>query len=83
LLPETKGIPLEEMARIFGDEVVVNLDDVHINHQTHELVIGGGELEHVATHQGMTPEVEKAIREECEKKDKGECKVHRENVRRI
>jgi hypothetical protein len=53
LLPETKGIPLEEMARIFGDEVVVNSDDVQINHDTHELVIGGGALEHVATHQDM------------------------------
>jgi hypothetical protein len=64
LLPETKGIPLEEMARIFGDEVVVNLDDVHINHDTHELVIGGGALEHVATHQGREKEE----------------KVHTENV---
>jgi hypothetical protein len=53
LLPETKGIPLEEMARIFGDEVVVNSDDVQINHDTHELVIGGGASEHVATHQDM------------------------------
>jgi hypothetical protein len=53
LLPEPKGIPLEEMARIFGDEVVVNLDDVQINHDTHELVIGGGALEHVATYQDV------------------------------
>jgi hypothetical protein len=53
LLPETKGIPLEQIARIFGNEVVVNLNDVHINHDTHELVIGGGALEHVATHQDV------------------------------
>jgi hypothetical protein len=53
LLPETKGIPLEEMARISSDEVVVNLDDVQINHDTYELVIGGGVLEHVATHQDV------------------------------
>ncbi|KAH4007443.1 hypothetical protein HBI24_065950 [Parastagonospora nodorum] len=59
LLPETKGIPLEEMAHIFGDDVVVNLDDVHINHDTHELVIGGGMLEHVATYQVTNPEAEK------------------------
>jgi hypothetical protein len=74
LLPETKGIPLEEMAKIFGDEVVVTLDDVHVNHTTHELVVGGGEkggLEHVATHQGMTPEVERAIREEHDRREKG------------
>jgi hypothetical protein len=77
LLPETKGIPLEEMARIFGDDVVVNLDDVHINHHTHELVIGGGALEHVATHQGITPEAEKALQEAREKDD---GKVHREMI---
>lgn len=73
LLPETKGIPLEEMARLFGDEVVVTLDDVHVNHNTHELVIGHGEkngLEHVATHQNMTPEVERAIREEHDQREK-------------
>ncbi|KAF2029182.1 MFS general substrate transporter [Setomelanomma holmii] len=67
LIPETKGILLEEMAKIFGDEVVVKLDEVHVNHDRHELVVGGvekGGLEHVATHQGMTPEVERAIREE-------------------
>jgi hypothetical protein len=69
LLPETKGIPLEEMARIFGDDVVVNLDDVHINHDTHELVISGGVLEHVATYQGTNPKVEK---------DHG--RVHKENL---
>jgi hypothetical protein len=55
------------MARIFGDEVVVNLDDVHINHDTHELVIGGGALEYVATHQG---------------REKGEM-VHREDVKGV
>jgi hypothetical protein len=64
------------MARIFGDDVVVNLDDVH-NHDTHELVIGGGALEHVATHQGITPEAERALREAGEKED---GKVHKEVV---
>lgn len=71
------------MARIFGDEVVVTLDDVHINHDTHELVIGHGEkggLEHVATHQGVTPEIENAIREELDKEEKAGRKVHREDV---
>jgi hypothetical protein len=83
LLPETKGIPLEEMAKIFGDEVVVTLDDVHINHNTHELVIGGGDkggLEHVATHQGMTPEVEMAIREEHDRREKEDNREHRETI---
>lgn len=70
------------MARIFGDDVVVTLDTVHINHDTHELVIGGGEkngLEHVATHQGVTPEIEQAIREELDKSEKAR-KSHKENV---
>lgn len=40
-MPETKGIPLEEMARMFGDEVVVSLDAVHVDHGTHEVVIDG------------------------------------------
>jgi len=69
LLPETKSIPLEEMARIFGDDVVVNLDDVHINHDTHELVIGEEMLEHVATYQGTNPKVEK-----------DHSRVHKENL---
>ncbi|KAF2107746.1 general substrate transporter [Lophiotrema nucula] len=64
VLPETKGIPLEEMAKIFGEteDVVVFTDDLHVDHNTHELVVARkGELEHVATHQGVTPEIEKAI----------------------
>lgn len=71
------------MARIFGDEVVVNLDDVHINHNTHELVIGNekeGGLEHVATHQGITPEVERAIRDDHDRREKEEQKVHKESI---
>lgn len=71
------------MARIFGDDVVVKLDDVHINHNTHELIVGTGErngLTHVATHQGMTPEVEMAIREEHDKREKEVNTVQKENV---
>ncbi|KAF2015641.1 MFS general substrate transporter [Aaosphaeria arxii CBS 175.79] len=69
LLPETKGIPLEEMARIFGDteDIVVFSENVHVDHNTHELVVGKDGLEHIATHQGMTPEIEKAIKEHKEK----------------
>ncbi|KAF1848799.1 MFS general substrate transporter [Cucurbitaria berberidis CBS 394.84] len=74
-LPETKGIPLEEMAKIFGDEVVVTLEDVHVNYDTHELVVDSGVeggLEHVATNQGVTPAIEERL--------KG--KKHREKVER-
>ena len=73
LLPETKGVPLEEMAKIFGetDDVVVFSSDLHIDHNTHELVVGAregkGGLQHVATHQGITPEIEKEIAEHKER----------------
>jgi MFS family permease len=46
-LPETKNIPLEEMAKLFGDadDIAVYADDIYVDHDTHELVIG----EHGAT----------------------------------
>lgn len=72
------------MARIFGDEVVVKLEDVHINHNTHELVIGGVEkngLEHVATHQGLTPEIEAALKAEREKVGKTTDHEHKEHAK--
>lgn len=55
VLPETKGIPLEEMAKIFGDtdDVMVYAEDIHIDNQTHELVVEAhgdkNSLAHVAT----------------------------------
>ncbi|KAF2703768.1 MFS general substrate transporter [Pleomassaria siparia CBS 279.74] len=71
ILPETKGIPLEEMAKIFGDtdDVVVFSKDVHVDHNTHELIVGDkvGGLTHVATHQGLTDEIKKDIVEHKEK----------------
>ena len=57
------------MAKIFGDteDVVVFSSDLHIDYNTHELVVERkGGLEHVATHQGMSPEIEKAIAEHKE-----------------
>ena len=47
-LPETKGVPLEEIAAIFGDadEVMVFSEDIHIDHNTHDLVVD--------THTGAT-----------------------------
>jgi len=40
-LPETKGVPLEEIAAIFGDgdEVMVFSQDIHVDHTTHDLVV--------------------------------------------
>ncbi|KAL6241478.1 hypothetical protein RBB50_011501 [Rhinocladiella similis] len=39
LLPETKGIPLEEIGAIFGDPVAVYAEDLHVDHNTHQLVV--------------------------------------------
>jgi hypothetical protein len=38
-LPETKGIPLEEMGRLFGDEVAVYQADIHSVPKTDELMV--------------------------------------------
>lgn len=56
-IPETKGLPLEEIAAIFGDteEVMVYARDIHVDHNTHNLVVNkhsadGKDLEGDATH---------------------------------
>lgn len=55
VLPETKNVPLEELAAIFGDhdEVVVYMRDIHVDHTTHQLVVdrqkGTDELGRVVT----------------------------------
>ena len=55
-IPETKGIPLEEMAKLFGDtDVQVFAEDIHIDHDTHELVVdehGNHDVQRVATEAG-------------------------------
>ncbi|KAK5313084.1 hypothetical protein LTR93_011079 [Exophiala xenobiotica] len=55
-LVETKNIPLEEMAKLFGDEVAVYEADVHVDHNTHELVLeerNGNHIARVATEVGI------------------------------
>ena len=58
-LPETKNIPLEEMARLFGDDddIAVYADNIHVDHNTHELVIDeygrAHGIHHVATEAGV------------------------------
>lgn len=59
-LPETKGIPLEEMAKLFGDtdDIAVFSDDIHVDHNTHELVVeahDGSHVQRVATEAGVPP----------------------------
>jgi hypothetical protein len=61
ILPETKGVPLEEIAKIFGEteEVMVFSEDMHWDHNTHELKIGTHghpeAIEHVATLDDTSP----------------------------
>lgn len=58
------------MAKIFGDvdDIMVFSSDLHVDHNTHELVVGGkGGLEHVATHQGVAADMEKDINEHRER----------------
>ncbi|KIW88752.1 uncharacterized protein Z519_10799 [Cladophialophora bantiana CBS 173.52] len=51
-LPETKNIPLEEMAKLFGDEVAVYAEDLHVDHRTHELIVD--EHGHTGVHKVAT-----------------------------
>jgi hypothetical protein len=41
MLPETKGLPLEEIAALFGEvnEVTVFAADIHLDQINHEVVI--------------------------------------------
>jgi len=70
-IPETRGVPLEEIAQLFGDsdEVMVFSEDIHIDRGTHELIIDShgtgaagadGEVVHrVATEAGAPSKTEK------------------------
>lgn len=64
LLPETKGVPLEEIAALFGDvdEVMVFSEDIHVDRNTHDLIVDVHTVQEVGTE-------EKAIA--------GETVVHR------
>jgi hypothetical protein len=84
VVPETKGVPLEELAAIFGDddEIVVYMKDIHVDHKTHQLVVdkqkGTEELGKVVTElhgpTGTTAaptQPEEATKDEGEPKDTG------------
>lgn len=45
--PETNGLPLEEVAAIFGDkdEVMVWQNQIHVDRNTHQLVVENSEGE--------------------------------------
>ena len=58
VLPETRGIPLEEIAKIFGEteDIMVFSEDLHMDRNTHELVVE----EHRNTEGGLTRVVTEA-----------------------
>ena len=81
-LPETKGIPLEEMAKLFGDteDIAVFSDDIHVDHNTHELVVGahdGSNVQRVATEGGLppgTPKIRRSVDQAYDEKT-GDARV--------
>jgi hypothetical protein len=69
-LPETKGVPLEEIAALFGDrdEVMIFSEDIHVDHTTHELVVDthgaradGGITHRVATEASASEKAEETV----------------------
>ncbi|KIX98395.1 uncharacterized protein Z520_05696 [Fonsecaea multimorphosa CBS 102226] len=44
-VPETKGVALEELAEIFGDAVAVHAADITVDHDAHEVHLGGKHIE--------------------------------------
>jgi hypothetical protein len=74
-LPETKGVPLEEIAALFGDqdEVMIFSEDIHVDNATHELVVDtyggsradGGVTHRVATKASASEEVNETVVEKA------------------
>lgn len=56
--PDTKGVPLEEIAAIFGDadEVAIYQRDIEIDHTTHSIITHDHEAEKAGA--GVTENVE-------------------------
>ena len=68
-LPETKGVPLEEMGKLFGDtdEIVLYFEDVHVDHNTQELVVNAHNeygITRVVTEAGYLSKSEKNVEAE-------------------
>lgn len=74
ILPETRGIPLEEIAKIFGEteDIMVFSEDLHFDRNTHELVVeehnNPGGLTHIATEGDRPSSTEKTAVEQVEQK---------------
>ena len=52
-VPEMKGIPLEEIARLFGEpeNIMVYSGDIRVNRNNHQLVVGDLARAAVADHE--------------------------------
>lgn len=62
VVPETKGVPLEEMGLIFGDDVAVYAQDLHVDHNTHELFVNKhGDQSHQLERVASEVDIEKRI----------------------
>jgi hypothetical protein len=51
MIPETKGIPLEELADVFGgtsSEVAIHTKDIQIDHTNHKILDKSGNAVHGA-----------------------------------
>jgi hypothetical protein len=79
-VPETKGIPLEEVAKLFGDdgEVEVFARDIHIDAKTHELTVNthvsGSEIIKVVSEPCNVEHVEKDT-EKADTKEERKCAI--------
>jgi hypothetical protein len=70
-------VPLEEIAGIFGDmeEVMVFSEDIHVDHATHELVVGThgqAGVVRVATEAGKGGDVESGHVKEAKENSSGD-----------
>ena len=87
-LPETKGIPLEEMAKLFGDtDIAVYQEDIHVDHNTHELIVeahDGSRVQRVVTEGEFppgTPKIRRSLEGPHENQEKKDSRVvHDERV---
>lgn len=56
--PETKGIPLEEVAALFGDkdDIMVYQDQIHVNESTRKVVVVDERRDHTGMGQQTVQE---------------------------
>lgn len=83
VIPETKGIPLEEMAAVFGDteDIAVFSADLHIDPTTHEVFVdehGKQQIRRITT--AEEKEAERLAAERAHHKENGSTIAHVDKV---